>query len=208
MMRRTIWWTTITLIMAGLGVALAIGLNGLRDNTLELATARGEIAALSDAVNQANNRLSAQGSVPVAVPPVTTDTGKVPGPQGPIGPQGVDGFTGAQGIPGVAGAPGLPGVTGDPGAGGKSGADGLAGVTGSAGVPGTNGVTGLDGVAGVAGPAGAPGALGVAGRGVASVACVDAPVTVPPIVPASSWVITYTDATTTTTPGPCRVPVH
>jgi hypothetical protein len=207
-MRRTIWWTAVTLAMAAIGVGLALGLNGLQNNTIQLAVARGEIAALSDAVNQANGRLAAQGSAPVTVPPVTTATGQVQGPQGPVGPRGFTGFTGAQGVPGVPGVPGLPG---DPGTGGKGGTDGNAGPAGSAGAPGTNGTTGPDGAPGVAGPAGVvgvagpAGVAGAAGRGVVSIDCIDAPVTVPPTVPASSWLITYTDATTTTTPGPCRV---
>ena len=69
---------------------------------------------------------------------------------------------------------------------GPPGANGLPGEAGKNGSPGSNGTDGAPGPAG---------ANGVDGRGVSNVSC----------DPDGTWVIAYTDGTTSTTPGPCRV---
>lgn len=65
-------------------------------------------------------------------------------------------------------------------------------------VPGPAGEAGRDGadstVPGPQGPAGANGADGAPGRGVSNVSC----------EADGTWLIAYTDGTTSTTPGPCR----
>jgi hypothetical protein len=140
------------------------------------------------------------------------------GPPGPQGPQGVPGLTGPQGPPGAPGKPGPIGITGQSprclleptrcvgpkgssGSPGTDGKDGTAGKTGPQGPPGvdgkdgTNGVNGQDGAPGKDGSNGLPGADGKDGRGVQSITCQSD----------GSWLITYTDSTTSTTDGPCRV---
>jgi hypothetical protein len=82
---------------------------------------------------------------------------------------------GPQGLPGVDGSPGTPGVAGQDGA--------------------NSTVPGPQGDPGPAGPAGADGTPGADGRGIASTTCQDD----------GTWLITYTDSTTETTDGPCRV---
>lgn len=116
-----------------------------------------------------------------------------PGPRGPAGPQGPagqDGVDGPDGAPGVDGSPGPQGPTGAPGADGATGAAGADGQDGADGAPGAPGETGPQG------PAGVDGVDGADGRGVVSVTC----------EADGSWLITYTDDTTSTTPGPCRIP--
>lgn len=81
------------------------------------------------------------------------------------------------------------------GAVGPVGAPGLAGIPGKAGPPGADGTDGANGVDGAPGPVGPPGANGLDGRGVVSITCGADGV----------WTIAYTDGTTSTTPGPCRV---
>lgn len=87
---------------------------------------------------------------------------------------------------GASGEPGVPGLPGEPGAPGPAGADGAQGLTGAQGEPGPPG------------PAGAPGANGLDGRGLASLECVDTE-------ESSDWLVTFTDGTTTTVVGPCRL---
>jgi hypothetical protein len=73
---------------------------------------------------------------------------------------------------------------------------GAPGQTGAAGAPGEDStVPGPQGPQGDPGPAGLQGAPGADGRGVTSVTCQDD----------GSWLITYTDGTTSTTQGPCKV---
>lgn len=96
---------------------------------------------------------------------------------GPAGPEGSAGPQGPQGPRGFDGAPG-----GD----GKDGAAGPEGATGPAGPQGDQGPAGTDGAAGPQGPA---------GRGIATSECQDD----------GTWLIVYTDGTTQTTDGPCRL---
>ncbi len=121
-----------------------------------------------------------------------------PGSDGATGAPGPRGETGATGAPGEVGPQGPTGATGDDGASGAPGTSGADGATGATGPEGPQGPVGATGPAGADGQAGAPGADGVAGtdgRGVASVECQTD----------GTWLITYTDTTTSTTPGPCRV---
>jgi len=115
--------------------------------------------------------------------------------QGAQGPAGVDGKNGRDGLPG------FPGVNGPTGVVGPAGEPGGNGQNGAAGTDGSVGPNGVDGAAGAPGPAGVN---GTDGRGITSIECVDSAPTVPP-TSTSDWVITYTDATTSTTPGPCRL---
>ena len=129
----------------------------------------------------------------------------VEGAQGPPGVSGTNGMAGRAGIDGLNGTNGTNGINGTVGTPGELGVAGLNGQPGTAGTTGPNGepgVTGAQGLPGAAGPAGTPGALG---RGIASIVCTDSATTTPPAPITSSWVITYTDATASTTPGPCRV---
>lgn len=102
----------------------------------------------------------------------------VPGPKGDKGDDST--------IPGPAGFAGLTGLTGPAGADGKDGA------------PGLDGAPGKDGVNGDAGPRGADGAPGTDGRGISSVTCEGTG-------DASYWVVTYSDGTSQTSSGPCRL---
>ncbi|TAJ46370.1 MAG: collagen-like protein [Herbiconiux sp.] len=116
--------------------------------------------------------------------------------------EGAPGLPGSPGLPGAAGARGEKGDQGDMGVPGQSGLPGPAGTNGADGTDGSAGTNGEPGPAGPAGPAGAdgapgaPGANGNDGRGLAAVEC----------QPDGTWLITYTDGTTSTTSGPCRVP--
>lgn len=94
------------------------------------------------------------------------------------------------------GSTGATGAKGDPGAPGES-------IKGDPGDPST--VPGQPGVNGANGSNGLDGTPGTPGRGITGIECVDSAVTVPPTPVTSDWVITYTDGTTSTTPGPCRV---
>lgn len=121
----------------------------------------------------------------------------IPGERGPAGLPGIPGEQGPQGPVGPPGAPGSAGppgetVTGPPGPVGARGADGSSGASGADGAPGP---AGEQGPPGDAGPMGFTGPAGADGRGIASLTCHDD----------GSWLVTYADSTTSTTPGPCRV---
>ncbi|WP_066303234.1 collagen-like protein [Arthrobacter luteolus] len=121
------------------------------------------------------------------------------GPKGDKGDPGRDGRDGKDGVPGLKGdkgddsmIPGPAGFAGLTGLAGPAGADGKDGAPGLDGAPGRDGMNGTDGVAG------APGADGADGRGISSVTCEGTGDT-------SYWVVTYTDGTTQTSTGPCRL---
>ncbi|MFC8732191.1 hypothetical protein ACFT5B_07015 [Luteimicrobium sp. NPDC057192] len=152
-------WCVIGLLMAVIGVGLAILIGEQHEATAARQEQAQQIAALQDAVGQANDKLAAKGEQPVPVPTVTTNpntgaTTVVPGPPGAIG------ATGATGAPGrnatdaqVSAAVVLycsthaecRGADGAPGVPGPAGAEGLAGATGSAGADGAPGAAGADG---------------------------------------------------------------
>ena len=117
-----------------------------------------------------------------------------PGRDGRDGANGQDGSDSAPGLMGLAGQAGAPGAPGAPGLPGDRGPAGPAGATGDPGPAGPAGPAGQDGAPGPAGPAGAPGPAGKDGRGIQTVTCQDN----------GTWAITYTDGTTSTTPGPCH----
>lgn len=140
--------------------------------------------ALADDVDELRSQVQGLGQTPVAPPAETTLEEVVeedgaealaPAPTATVRVP-VPGPTGPAGAPGPAGADGLPG-TADDGVDGRDGADGG---------PGTDGADG------------APGAPGAEGRGVAGVECVGEGAE-------SRWVVTYTDGTTSSSGGPCRV---
>lgn len=112
------------------------------------------------------------------------------GRDGAPGPRGLPGRDGKDGADGEQGPPGRDGLDG---AGGRDGADGI-------GLTGASGMDGAAGPEGPAGPAGADGADGADGRGISSVVCEGAG-------DESYWVVTYTDGSTQTSTGPCRLPV-
>lgn len=98
------------------------------------------------------------------------------GGQGPPGPAGADGTDGEPStVPGPAGADGAPGA--------------------DSAVPGPQGPAGDTGPQGPQGPPGADGAPGADGRSVTGVDCLED----------GTWRVTYSDGSTSSTPGPCRV---
>ena len=111
--------------------------------------------------------------------------------QGPAGSPGSVGSPGSEGSPGPQGIQGVQGEQGP----GPTGAQVEAAVTAYCSQD-PKPCIGPPGADGAAGKPGADGADGKDGRGVKSVTC----------QPDGSWLVTYTDDTTSTTDGPCRVP--
>ena len=120
------------------------------------------------------------GKTGPAGPPWLPGEDGQPGPVGPAGLPGLDGVQGIQGLPGAAGPVGPQGERGEPGETGPQGVQGPAGPVGPAGP---------EGLAGPQGPA------GIEGRSVLSIICGQD----------GDWYITYSDSTTSSTPGPCRL---
>lgn len=170
--------------------------------------------ALADQVSQACN----EGAVKIDGRDICTKAQQVKDDVKPAepGPQGRRGLQGPRGVPGPAGTPGTdgetgeqgeagqPGAEGQPGQDGESGSpgeDGEPGAAGQAGAPGKNGTTGQPGAKGEkgdpgkTGDKGEKGDKGEAGRGVKSVTC----------TASGDWSFTFTDGTTVTVTGPCRV---
>lgn len=134
-------------------------------------------------VETANAALAEQVRELGAVPIAETDGSMAPLVVPMQGPRGIPGVTGPAGRPGAdgkAGRPGAPGTDGGPGATGPTGKDGATGPAGKDGANGRDGTNGKDG---------AP------GRGIASIACADS----------GDWLIAFTDGTTQSVSGPCRV---
>lgn len=175
-----------------LAVALSVLLAGVVGGGAllwrELEQVKADRVALAEQVRQL-------GGKPVVEPK--------PGDRGDRGLKGDKGDKGDRGLPG---SPGRAGPTppcmlvstkcqGRPGIPGKTGADGTDGVDGQDGADGTDGVDGVDGKDGV------DGTDGKDGRGIASgPSCVDDDTGA-----GSHWVTTYTDGTTSTSDGPCRI---
>lgn len=171
-------------------VALAIGFGWVTAQVLTLSNFDQESAAdrrnlheqIAD-VEAANVALAEQvralGDVPVA----EVDGSSTPTIIPLQGPRGIPGVTGPRGPRGLAGAAGPAGEVGPTGAPGEAGSAGSAGPKGEAGPAGKDGANGKDG---------APGA---AGRGISSVACLDS----------GDWQFTFTDGTTQSVAGPCKV---
>lgn len=118
----------------------------------------------------------------------------IPGTPGIQGPEGEQGPAGAEGKQGVQGAQGTPGEDGAPGSGGAPGEDGPQGPPGASGPQGPPGASGPQGPPGAGGPQGPPGVS------VTDVKCVDDDTSV-----GSRWVVTFSNGTTTTSDGPCRI---
>lgn len=169
----------------------------------QLDQSRADNAALAKQVRSLGGQPVAEGK--------PGESGKA-GPTGPPGPAGAHGANGAPGkngttppcllsanqCVGASGAPGAVGKTGGNGTDGKDGATGATGAPGkdgTAGKDGAPGVPGKDGQNGAAGQPGADGKDGAPGRGITRTDC----------QADGTWLITYTDDTTSTTPGPCRV---
>lgn len=148
------------------------------------AGASEERLALISALQQSQEQLRDEGIEPEApdAEKIVAGSPGATGARGPEGPRGPQGLMGLPGQIGPQGEPGEDGAAGAPGSAGASGADGQS-VTGPAGPQGPQGVTGPQGE------------RGSDGRGVTSVDCQED----------GSWLITYTDTTTSTTPGPCRI---
>jgi len=124
-----------------------------------------------------------------------SSSGAVIGAQGAQGPRGFEGPAGKDGAPGADGKPGTAGQQGSPGVQGTQGLAGQAGLNGKDGTPGVNGLDGQPGKDGAPGKDGTPGLNGKDGRGIKTITCgAD-----------TNWVVTYTDDTTTTVAGPCRI---
>jgi len=183
------------------------------------------IGGLVGDVNALRTEVADRGGNPDTIAPAPAErlesagVTAIPGPAGPAGSPGapgapgVSGSSGAAGQPGAAGgqgqqgpagpqgSPGPSGAAGSPGASGAAGANGQPGAEGSPGSPGAAGGAGSAGPAGPqgeAGPAGASGAAGAPGRGVVTVECTGEGAS-------SVWVVTYSDGTTSSAGGPCRL---
>lgn len=140
--------------------------------------------ALLDKYTKLYSQIARSGQTPSQ--PAPSEIEPLPGPAGKTG------ATGATGPSGPVGATGPQGEKGEPGPIGPAGADGTDGAPGD---PGPQGPPGDPGPAGATGPAGPQGPAGADGRGITSVTCQDD----------GSWLITYTDSTTSTAQGPCKV---
>lgn len=165
-------------------LALASGaiwiLNQLAADEDELQRQATEITALEAGLDEANDRLEAQGEAPVPVPEVDPSAGPEqppqiilgqPGPQGERGPAGVRGPQGRTGPPGEVGPPGPVGPRGPKGDAGDAGPIGTAGEPGPMGPQGEQGPQGEPGPQGVHGEQGAQGPRGTARPG--TYACPD-----------------------------------
>lgn len=191
----------MSLLVVGGGAWLA---TMVRDMRVDADRRDAELSALAESLDLANERLEATGEAPVRVPDTSAVSPATPGPQGDMGipgatgqrgepgPEGKPGPAGPVGPIGPVGAPGSAGARGSAGDDGDPGAQGEPGPAGEPGAPGPAGPAGPQGPSGEAGPAGSP---GTPGRGVTDVTCQED----------GTWLITYTDSTTSITPGPCRV---
>jgi hypothetical protein len=180
---------TICIVLV-LGV-IALTAIGSSTNAVGLAAVKGQVA-------EANAKLIDNGLAPIPDPvPGLTGTPGTPGPAGLDGQDGQDGTDGrppstseiAAAIVAYCETYECTGPAGADGADGVDGANGQDGVNGSDGSPGSPGTTGPVGPSGPQGPAGND------GKSVTAVECLDD----------GTWRITYSDSSTSTTPGPCRV---
>jgi hypothetical protein len=184
-----------------------------------IGTQTSTIAVLSNALTQQRDQFTACKGKPTgtvgcvqpaaAEPSVIVKEGKrgLPGAVGAVGPQGPQGPAGPPGPQGVMGKAGPPpgcallstGCVGAPGATGPQGPQGDRGPQGDTGPQGERGLQGEQGAQGTQGQMGPQGSKGV---GTSSSQCAndDTP-------NGSHWVITYSDGTQETSPGPCRVKI-
>jgi hypothetical protein len=187
-----IWWLYI------LGFATLVAL---------LVWTQTSIQSLGDDLkqSQADNAALAAQVRALGGKPVAEGKPGARGDQGPAGPQGPQGIQGPPGIQGPRGPTGLTGQSpvclllpskcvGPKGAAGSDGETGPQGPQGDTGATGPQGPQGVPGVDGKDGADGKDGTDGKDGRGITSVTC----------QADGTWLITYTDGTTSTTDGPCR----
>lgn len=200
------WWLYAALLAVGVAMFVWTQIT-VKSLGNELDQTRSDNAALAAQVRSlggqpvAEGKTGARGDVGPQGPPGPAGPQGPVGPEGPRGPIGITGQSPAclleptrcVGPKGANGAPGAAGEDGKPGAAGKAGPQGPKGDPGPAGAQGDPGPAGPQGPPGAQGPAGVD---GKDGRGVQSMTCQDD----------GSWLITYTDGTTSTTDGPCRVP--
>lgn len=177
---------------------------------VKVACASGQLVVDDRNLCQKADKVAAQPAELVPGPPGPAgEQGKQgpPGPPGPPGSDGEDGTDGSDGNDGTNGEDGAPGPAGTDGANGASGVNGADGEPGPQGPPGPRGPAGADGspgADGLPGPAGADGTdgedgpPGTDGRGISSVHCVGEG-------DGSHWEVVYTDGTTQTSEGPCRL---
>lgn len=152
------------------------------ESAADRANLHDQLADVETANAALADQIRALGEIPVA--PTTGPPNHTP----PIilrGPQGIPGVTGPRGPAGPAPEP----VPGPPGRDGEDGAT----ITGPAGPAGPKGDKGDPGKDGSNGKDGAPGRDG---RGVTSITCGTT----------GDWLIAFTDGTSQTVTGPCRLP--
>lgn len=218
-MSRRVWVLIVIIVLVGL-VTSAMGIwtnQALRDadvvreqQTERLDDLETESAELKDTIRSQRDQFvrckdtdskeeAEKGcEMPVAdEPDGTSNYVDVPGPVGPRGPRGKPGEDGEDST--VPGPSGVPGPAGEPGTDGEdSSVPGPAGEKGNSGEKGERGAPGKKGDKGDRGKPGAkgkPGADGEDGRGIESIECDSG----------DDWIITFTDDSTTTIEGPCRV---
>ena len=170
------------LIAVALSAGIALVVGGGAFLWSEIQQTREDNAALANQVRSLGGQPVAEGKPGEKGPPGS------PGVQGPIGvtgqsPQCLLEPSKCVGPKGATGSPGQDGSDGETGPAGQTGDTGATGAKGDQGLPGRDGVNGVDGKD------------GADGRGIKSVTCQDG----------GDWLITYTDDTTSTTPG-CRAP--
>lgn len=194
--RRQKWWlfTVSGLLFIAVGIIsvlawqLSIDRDGAKREAAHEQSQKQEIAQEAQAVicTAADVQVYDQDLCSRLEAVTAEPSSSVAGPKGDPGRDGRDGKDST--VPGPAGPPG------------KDGSDGLDSLI--AGPPGATGAAGKDStVPGPQGPPGADGkdgAPGADGRGISSVTCEGTGDT-------SYWVVTYTDGTTQTSTGPCRL---
>jgi hypothetical protein len=203
-MKRPSLTTALTLLFGVATITIVVGgaIWSARSNEhlrAEINQRDGQIVDLLDQYAALYAQAESEGVNPSTEAPgeVAASTGS-PGPAGAAGARGPQGPQGPPGPKGDMGVPGATGAVGERGATGAVGPAGTEGDQGPAGEPGDPGPAGPPGPVGPAGPPGEPGAQGAAGapgRGITAVTCQDD----------GTWLITYTDTTSSVTDGPCRV---
>lgn len=203
-------------LLVGSGVTnlvLTLAVLGLLIVVVQLSGAN---SALVDALSQQREQFTACEGKPAGTRGCTQPVAAEPsviikqGKRGPMGLTGGTGPAGPIGPTGPAGPIGPVGKTGPPpacaqvtsacvGAQGERGPEGPAGKDGAPGKDGVDGVNGKDGVDGKDGAQGVMGVQGPKGVGTSSTQCVD-----DDTPNGSHWLITYSDGTQETSPGPCR----
>ena len=191
-----LFWASMAMLVAS-GVFALMAASWLAESRAEADTERG---AKQEIAQELRTVVCAKDDVEIYDASRCSEltaqaTAEVRGRDGSAGPPGRDGKAGRDGRDGKDST--VPGPAGPPG---KDGSDGLDSMI--AGPPGSTGAAGKDstvpGPAGPPGADGADGAPGADGRGISSVTCEGTG-------DASYWVVTYSDGTSQTSTGPCRL---